>query len=229
MAIGRGHHRVVHARLADERLGLGGGIGAVDAQDGDPAVRRLVVLRDQRGLPLARGAPGGEEVEDQGVAGVAREREMLAGVPQDRQAERRGRPGRLRGGRLRRAAPRGGAQRQQGHDDRGQRGRGGHHQPGRPAPGAEPRAQATVRARAIRPARQLIGAAAGRVRGHLFLVAHGSSFSVRSGAGSAEPAAQFSAAAGTPVTALTAGTGRTSSNSLPSPGVLRTRTSPPWA
>jgi hypothetical protein len=68
-------YRVADALGLDERGGLRGGVVAVHPEDDDVPGAGLVEAGDQRRLPLARGAPGGEEVHDQRLARVLAQRD----------------------------------------------------------------------------------------------------------------------------------------------------------
>src|SRR4051794_19359516 len=85
---GRGGARRVPAHGVADALGPGergrvtDDVVLVQADQRHLALFRAVELRQQRGLLLARLAPGREEVDDQRLAAVSAERDLLPGVTQ---------------------------------------------------------------------------------------------------------------------------------------------------
>ena len=108
-------HRIADAVGAGERRRVADGVVLVQSDQRHLALLGAVELGQQRGLGLARIAPGREEVDDERLAPVLAERDLLPGVVAEEREAERGR--RDRGRASARALTRGRAD----HADRDQR------------------------------------------------------------------------------------------------------------
>src|SRR5689334_4063487 len=218
----RGSGRVKADRIADalllgERRRVAHGVVFVQADQRHLALLGPVERGEQRGLLLARLAPGREEVDDQRLPPVPVEGNPLTGVTQGRQAECRG---------VGHGGLAGSARTRPDQPDRGQRSGHAQRDEGREDL-VPPRRPPDLAQRA--PPRLRLGRPFGLVsRCHVRPVGSGHGFRASlPPAGSASAA--FPPAGEGPAACGPGEEGSNSSNSLPSPGSLRTAISPPCA